>query len=74
MRVAYENIIDDLTSTNISALTTATGSSVLNIQDQRLGIVYETSSASTQSVTFTLDTFTEYPDNATGTTYIWTFP
>lgn len=73
MRVIYNNLVDDLDASTLTALTVATGYSVLNVQDQRLAYRYVSSSATTQSVLCELDTFPEYPDNATATTYISDF-
>lgn len=52
MRVAYKNKIDSLTSTAITALTENPFFPVENVQDQRLSKVYETDSATIQSVIF----------------------
>lgn len=73
MRIAYNNIIDDLTSTSISALTEETGYEITNVQDQRLTTKWKTSSATEQNVIFTLDTFPTYPDNVSGQTYFQHF-
>lgn len=52
MRVSYENKIDELTSTAITALTENALFPIENIQDQRLSNQYKTDSASIQSVIF----------------------
>ena len=55
MRIAYENIIDDLNASTLTALTTATGYSILDVQDQRLTTQWRSGSfvvgASAQTIT-----------------------
>ena len=67
MRVAYDNIIDDLNASTLTALSTATGYSILDVQDQRLTTVWKSGSATSQTVLAELDTFPEYPDASAGT-------
>ena len=62
MRVIYENLIDDLVASTMTALTTASGYSILDVQDQRLAVKYKTDSASTQSVLCTFNTIPDRPD------------
>lgn len=74
MRIIYDNIIDDVSAGSIVASSEDTNYPVENVQDQRLGKVWKSGSGSTaQSVTFTIDTFPEYPDNATGTSIMYNF-
>jgi hypothetical protein len=73
MRIAYENIIDSLSSASIVASSADANYPVTNIKDERLTTQWLTDTASSQSVTFTLDTFPEYPDNSTGTILSATF-
>lgn len=54
MRIAYDNYIDDLASTVITASTTATGYPVTNVQDQRLSTEFRTS-ATTAPQTVVMD-------------------
>lgn len=70
MRIIHDNLIDDLSSGSIVASSADTNYPIANVQDQRLGKVWKSDSGSTaQSVTFTLNTFPEYPDDPAGTTY-----
>jgi hypothetical protein len=73
LRIAYDNIIDDLLASSITALTTATGYTVMDVQDQRLSTRWVSSTSTTQSITITLPTLSEYPDSTTGTTAIYHF-
>jgi hypothetical protein len=50
MRIIYDNEIDDLTATNLTALTEAGGYEITNVQNQRLGKVWKSDSTSTQTV------------------------
>ena len=72
MRIAYENLIDDLASTAITASSEDTSYPVTNVQDQRLTTKWYSDSTTTQTVTFEFDTFPEFPDNASTTSYIQT--
>jgi hypothetical protein len=67
MRIIYDNLIDSLTSGSIIASSQATNYPITNIQDQRLSIKYISSSSTTQSITITLPTFPEIPNNSAGT-------
>lgn len=71
MRIAYNNIIDDLSSGSILASTALTAYPVTNIQDQRLTTKWMTDSVSGQSVVFTLplQRLPDIPDTAAGITY-----
>jgi len=69
MRIAYDNLIDDLNASTLTALTTATGYSVLDIQDQRLSTRWLSSVATSQSVSIELPSYPQFPDNAAGTIY-----
>jgi hypothetical protein len=73
MRIAYKNILDDVASTSITASSEETGYEIENVQDQRLSTKWKSSSATEQSVVFTLDTFPTYPDNVSGQSYFQHF-
>lgn len=73
MRIAYKNILDDVASNSITASSEETGYEIENVQDQRLSTKWKTSSATEQSVIFTLDTFPTYPDNVSGQSYFQHF-
>jgi hypothetical protein len=73
MRIAYKNILDDVASTSIKASSEETGYEIENVQDQRLSTKWKSSSATEQSVVFTLDTFPTYPDNVSGQSYFQHF-
>jgi hypothetical protein len=72
MRLAYKNIVDGLVASQMTALTTLTNYPLTNVQDERLMIQYASDSGSSQSATFTLPIYPEYPDNVTATSYIQT--
>jgi hypothetical protein len=72
MRLAYKNIVDGLVASQMTALTTLTNYPITNVQDERLMIQYASDSGSSQSATFTLPIYPEYPDNITATSYIQT--
>ncbi len=73
MRIAYDNILDNLTSSSYTALSSITNYPLSNVLDNRLTVQWISGSATIQTATFTLPTFPEYPDNATGTTAIYHF-
>lgn len=50
MRIAYDNLIDDLTLSAFTVIGTATGYPVTNVQEQRLSVRYRTASPTAQSV------------------------
>jgi hypothetical protein len=50
MRIAYDNFIDDLTATAITALTAAASYPISNIQEQRLSQEYRTIAITSQTV------------------------
>lgn len=50
MRIAYTNLIDSITSTSMTALTTAAGYPIANVQDPRLTKVWTSDATTTQTV------------------------
>lgn len=54
MRISYENLIDDITSTSMTALTTAAGYPIANVQDQRLTKKWKSDASTTQTVVIDL--------------------
>jgi len=52
MRIAYNNLVDGIASTSISALTVNSSYPVANMQDQRLTTKYRSTAATSQSLTF----------------------
>jgi len=77
MRIAYNNKVDALTSTSIIiSSAVVTGYSILNTQDERLGIMWHSDAVSVQTILFEMPIFTQYPDNSlTGISYFnedWT--
>jgi hypothetical protein len=52
MRIAYQNYVD--TASSLTALTEATGYSVINVQDQRLSVAYRSTAVTAQTVTIDL--------------------
>jgi hypothetical protein len=70
MRIAYKNIIDDLSAGSILASSETENYPIENIQDQRLTTRWKSdSSATAQTVLVALDTLSEYPTDPAGTTY-----
>jgi hypothetical protein len=65
MRIIYDNKIDDLTATYLTALTEATGYPVTNVQDQRLGKIWKTDATSTQTVICEFDSIFDTPTTLT---------
>lgn len=75
MRIAYDNIIDDLvggTSATIVASSELTSYPITNVQDQRLTTQWGSDSTTSQTIVCEFDTLPEFPDYATGTSYIQT--
>jgi hypothetical protein len=68
----HNNIVDDLTSVTLTASTTATGYTVINVQDERLKKTWMSDATTTQTITCEFNTFPQYPDSTTGTTYLQT--
>jgi hypothetical protein len=54
LRIVYDNFIDDLTATAITALTAAASYPVSNVQEQRLSQEYRTTAITSQTVIFDL--------------------
>ena len=52
MRIVYDNLIDDLVATNMTALTTNTAYPVANMQDERLSTRWRSTAATSQSLIF----------------------
>jgi len=52
MRIIYDNLIDDLVATNMTALTTNAAYPVANMQDQRLSTRWRSTAATSQSLIF----------------------
>lgn len=73
MRVAYNNLIDSLAASAITVSSTATGYPNTNLQDQRLTTTWKGTGSTDESVIFTLNTFPEYPDKGSTTSYMWNF-
>ncbi|MDD5651546.1 MAG: hypothetical protein PHF86_14220, partial [Candidatus Nanoarchaeia archaeon] len=71
MRIAYENIIDDLDGSSLTAVSEVPNYEITNIQDDRLSTKWiMDSSATAQSAIIELNTMSEYPDDPAGTTYL----
>jgi hypothetical protein len=70
MRIAYDNIVDRVTTSSIVASSALTNNPILNVTDQRLSTRWISDTTTSQSVVVEMPVFPEYPDNATGTTYI----
>jgi len=52
MRIIYDNLIDDLVATNMTALTTNASYPVANMQDERLSTRWRSTAATSQSLIF----------------------
>jgi hypothetical protein len=70
MRIAYDNIVDRVTTSSIVASSALTNNPVVNVTDQRLSTRWISDTATAQTITVELPIPPDYPDNATGTTYI----
>jgi len=63
MRIAYRNLVDELSSSCLTSISVLSGYPLSNIQDQRLGMQLRSSETSSFSITFDLSQFIEEPIN-----------